>query len=230
MHHTTYITMTITFHWATLLVTWKVNSNSGNRSWLKRMFNCLTRNCSNSGITLVILQLVRNINWSLSYNLVLFTYPLSFLVYLGSWFRPHLQIVVYLMLSKRFIYYGSLFVDFAVVYVFMVVRWVNTTHVFMKMILLLWDLTKMFKTAHLLGRLAKLSYQYLVQVLIILSDITVFKLAHEFYVLEWVDLKFCQFIIKASFTNFYWLSDIRIYWNLFGRRFCHGNVTVARFS
>ena len=41
-----------------------------------------------------------------------------------------------------------------------------------------------------------------------------FELAHEFYVLEWVDLELCQLVIKTSLTYFHWLSYIRIHWHL----------------
>ena len=61
-----------------------------------------------------IAQLMRHI------YLPTLTYPLSFLVDLCSCFGPHVQIVVDLMLSKRLVDFGSLLVEFAVIYVFMV--------------------------------------------------------------------------------------------------------------
>ena len=47
------------------------------------------------------------------------------------------------------------------------------------------------------------------------KDHILFKLAHEFHIIERMNLEFSKFIIKASLTNFYWLSDIWLHWELF---------------
>jgi hypothetical protein len=39
-------------------------------------------------------------------------------------------------------------------------------------------------------------------------DLSFLQLAHELYILEGVNLKFCQFIVEASFRYFYRLCDV----------------------
>lgn len=212
-HYTAHVAIAMALDRATLLITWKVCSQSWNCSRLEWMHNCRAWDCSHSGSTLANLpkftELVGNIDGSTSWLLNVFefmllrVYPLSFLVDLGSCFRPHMQVVVNLVLSKWLVYFGSLFVDLAVVYVLMV-HWRVVAAYVLPVMRHLVDFScegrlclELLKLAQLLNSISELCSQNSLHVF---SIRIMLELTHEFYVLERVDLQFGQLIVEASFT------------------------------